>query len=356
MIAVSTLQIMLAVESALLLIAFLLLVVHGIWLSVNARRRARQTLAARAVIIPMLTAPATNGATDDGVAAHAAAIAALRAMSPDFVADVCLEMSRDLTGAGNTALRELASEAGLLTRAQRECHSRWWSRRLHGARLLSQLGGPDPVVRTLLRDEHPAVRMQTVEWAAGLGTPELIDDIVELLALPELHSRFAVQDAVLRIGDPAIESLVQYLDSHTGTAASAGLDVARTMPDARFLPAAINGLASDSAGVRSSAVRLLGIIGGSDGATRLADLLDDEDAEVRVEAAKALGRTHHWPASSRLARAMEDSSWDVRYAAGEALRAMGAPGLLQLRRLRGSPDRYAAGMAKLILGIPETTP
>lgn len=355
MIAVSTLRIVLAVESALVLFAVLLLVVHGIWLWVNARRRARQTQAARAVIIPILTTPAPSMATDAGAATHAAAIAALRALSPDFVADVCLELSRDLTGAGNTALRELASDAGLLTRAERECHSRWWSRRLHGARLLSQLGGPDPVVRMLLHDEHPAVRMQAVEWAAGLASPDLIDHIVELLALPELHSRFAVQDAVLRIGDPAIESLVRYLDTHTGAAASAGLDVARTMPDARFLPAAINGLASESAGVRCSAVRLLGIIGGSDGATRITDLLDDVDAGVRVEAAKALGRTHHWPASSRLALAMEDRSWDVRYAAGEALRAMGAPGLLQLRRLRSSPDRYAAGMAKLILGIPETT-
>ena len=349
-----TLRIVIVLESAFLVLAVFLLVGHGVWLWASARRRARQTLRARETIIPILATARDDGGVDTDAAAHAAAVEVLRHLSPDVVADVFLEVSRDLSGAGNNVLRSLATDAGLLTRAARMCHSRWWTRRLHGARLISQLGGPDPVVQTLLRDGNPAVRTQAVEWAARRATPALIGDIVALLATPDQHSRFAVQDALLRIGSPAIEPLVRYLAEHTGAAARTGLELARSMPDSRFLPCAVDGLSSEFSDVRASAAGLLGLIGGSDGAVRLVDLLADEDADVRAEAARSLGRMRHWPASSRLALALEDTSWDVRYAAAVALRGMGAPGLLQLRRLRTSPDRFAAEMAKLMLGIPET--
>ena len=199
------LRIVIVLESALLVLAVFLLVGHGVWLWASARRRARQTLRARETIIPILATARDDGGVDTDAAAHAAAVEVLRHLSPDVVADVFLEVSRDLSGAGNNVLRSLATDAGLLTRAARMCHSRWWTRRLHGARLISQLGGPDPVVQTLLRDGNPAVRTQAVEWAARRATPALIGDIVALLATPDQHSRFAVQDALLRIGSPAIE-------------------------------------------------------------------------------------------------------------------------------------------------------
>ena len=349
-----TLWFVITMESTLLLVAVLLLVGHGLWLWSSARRKARQTRRARETIIPILAAATGDDGAGSDPVAHAAAVEVLRHLDAGVVAAVFLELSRDVSGAGNNVLRSLATDAGLLTRAARMCHSRRWTRRLEGARLLSQLGGPDPVVHTLLHDGNPAVRTQAVEWAASRATPALVDDIVALLASPDLHSRFAVQDALLRIGNPAIEPLVRYLAVHTGAAARSGLELARAMPESRFLPCAVEGLSSEFSDVRASAAGLLGLIGGSDGASRLVDLLADEDADVRAEAARALGRMRHWPASARLALALEDTSWDVRYAAAEALRAMGAPGVLQLRRLRTSPDRFASEMAKLMLGIPET--
>jgi len=51
---------------------------------------------------------------------------------------------------------------------------------------------------------------------------------------------------------------------------------------------------------------------------------------------------------------LRDQAWVVRREAALALRAMGAPGTLLLRRALTSDDRFAADMAKQVLGLPGT--
>ena len=75
--------------------------------------------------------------------------------------------------------------------------------------------------------------------------------------------------------------------------------------------------------------------------------------EVRAAAAQALGKLRHWPAAAALAALLRDRAWEVRRAAGFALRALGAPGLLFLRRSLQDTDRYAADMARHVLGLPD---
>jgi len=81
-------------------------------------------------------------------------------------------------------------------------------------------------------------------------------------------------------------------------------------------------------------------------------LLDDE-SHVRAAAAVALGRMRHWQAGSQLAERLRDERWRVRREAGLALRAIGAPGTLLLRRALKGNDRFAADMAQQVLDLPE---
>jgi HEAT repeat protein len=104
--------------------------------------------------------------------------------------------------------------------------------------------------------------------------------------------------------------------------------------------------------VRTAAANLLGAIGGPESAARLIELLKDPESLVRAAAAHGLGRMQHWPAAAQLADGLQDSTWRVRRDAGLALRAIGAPGALFLRRALKGSDLFAADMAQQVLDLP----
>jgi HEAT repeat protein len=103
---------------------------------------------------------------------------------------------------------------------------------------------------------------------------------------------------------------------------------------------------------RARAAALTGAIGGRAAVETLVRLLHDPAAEVRASAAHALGKLEHWPAAASLAALLRDPAWDVRRAAALALRAMGAPGLLLLRRSTSDEDRFARDIARQALELP----
>jgi HEAT repeat protein len=205
----------------------------------------------------------------------------------------------------------------------------------------------------LLTDPNAAVRAQAAEWAATQPSESLIASMLTMLADPETQARFAVQDALLRMGSVVTEPLAAFLETHTGQPAESGLRVAGAISSAAFLPAANRHSASDDVAVRVAATNLLGAIGDAASAERLVVLLKDADPQVRAAAAHGLGRIRHWQSGSQLADALRDSNWQVRREAGLALRAIGAPGSLFLRRALKSDDRFASDMAQQVLDLPE---
>jgi HEAT repeat protein len=60
----------------------------------------------------------------------------------------------------------------------------------------------------------------------------------------------------------------------------------------------------------------------------------------------------HWQAAAQLAQCLQDSTWRVRRDAGLALRALGAPGALFLRRALKGNDAFAADMSQQVLDLP----
>jgi hypothetical protein len=337
------LNIVMSVEILLLVLAVAIFFTHGLWLFLNHRRVMRLTESARQSLARLVTRGTIN--VED--------VELLRQLRHDVQVSVFLETSRNLTGSGKERLRFVAHEVLLIDRARKLCESRLWTRRLRGARLLSRMDVADPIVVKLLSDQNAAVRAQAAEWAATQPSPPLIATMLTMLADPATQARFAVQDALLRMGSIVTEPLAAFLETHGGLPAESGLRVAGALASSAFLPAANRLSANESVGVRVAATNVLGAIGDASSADRLTTLLRDPEAGVRAAAAHGLGRMHHWQSGSQLSECLRDLSWEVRREAGLALRALGAPGSLFLRRAIKGDDRFAADMAQQVLDLPE---
>ncbi|MEO7648666.1 MAG: HEAT repeat domain-containing protein [Gemmatimonadaceae bacterium] len=343
MIDARVLEIVMWAELSLLAFSVVAFFLHGWWLYLSDKRDARLTAEGRQALVRLLDADGVQSLSD---------IEILRALPRDVQTTIFLEISKSLSGSGSEDLKRIAALTGIFDRARKMCSSRRWTRRLKGARLLAQMEQSDPLVTKLLRDSHPAVRAQAAEWAAARPIPEVLGDLLDLLADPETLSRFAVQDALLRMGREAAEPLASYLENHSGQAATSGLHLAEAMVEPVFIPAALAHSQEGIPEVRAAAASLLGAVGGTEAAARLVELLDDTDPDVRAAAAFGLGRMRHWPAASRLSGLLMDSSWAPRRAAALALRAIGAPGILLLRRAASSPSQSVSDIAQMVLDMP----
>jgi len=331
------------IEIGLLILAVGVFFTHGLWLFLTKKRSLRQMTAARDSLAKLLTRGTVS----------VEEIEVLRQLPRDVQDMAFLEISHSVTGAGKERLRFVAGEVSLIDRARELCESGNWTKRLRGARLLARMDVADPIVEKLLADPHPAVRAQTAEWAAAHPSPTVISAMLGMLADPATQARFAVQDALLRMGSIIAEPLAAFLETQSGPPAENGLRVAESLAETRFLPAALRLSASEEVGVRIAATNLLGSIGDSASAGRLTDLLKDSDSHVRAAAAHGLGRMQYWQAASQLAETLRDSTWRVRRDSALALRSIGAPGVLFLRRALKGNDAFAADMAQQILDLPE---
>lgn len=343
MVSQHLLDIIMLIEIFLLAVAVSLYFVHGLWLKITARRTQKLSQTARESLARLVLRGMVN--LED--------MELLKLLPHDVQTMALLEISRNLTGAGKERLRFVAQQVGAIDRARALCTHRWWTRRLRGARILSNLDVQDPLAEALLSDTHPAVRAQAAEWAAAQGSPEVVAAMLELLADPATQARFAVQSALLRMGSVIAAPLARFLETRSGRAAEAGLRVAESIAEPRFLESAIRLSRADDVGVREAAAKLLGAIAGAEPAARLIDLLNDDDARVRAGAASSLGRMRYWQAGSLLAERLGDQRWRVRREAGLALRAFGAAGTLFLRKALKGEDRFAADMAEQVLDLPE---
>jgi hypothetical protein len=264
-----------------------------------------------------------------------------------------VELARNLDGVGRQQLTALASGLGLVTRAEKYCRSRFWWRRLEGARLFTLFGTGEMVVPALLQDRRVIVRTQAAEWAADHPTPDVISALLPLLGDEATLSRFTVQDSLARMGRPVVEPLADYIATHSGAAVEGGLKVAAGLGDPRLLGPALQRCRDREAPVRALAAHLIGTLGGQEGVDMLLSLLHDQAAPVRAAAARALGRLNHWPAATHLVALLRDPFYIVRREAGLALRALGAPGILFLRHSLDDEDQFAADMARQVLDLPD---
>lgn len=261
------------------------------------------------------------------------------------------ELAPHLSGAERQSLQRLAHRAGLLRKAERLCHSWFWSRRLFGAKICTLVAHRADVMLTLLADRHPSVRAQAVEWAVHRAEPGVVATLLAMLADHDGRCRFAAQDSLVKLGHAVVAPLIDYLDTAPPSGVLGALEVALTMADARLLAPASRLAAAANPQVRTRAVALLGTLGSADGVTLVEAALGDPHASVRQSALKALASLGHWPSAPQVAPLVHDPIWDVRRQAALCLRALGAPGLIFLRRLKQSSDPQAASVARYALDL-----
>lgn len=343
------------VELVLVLISVLVVLLLAVWLALGLWKSWRARMAEPAV--ERARARLLQDLADGRIAPDTES--AVRSLSFNLQMRLFTRGGRQISGRQRSLLAELARTTGLYQRAAADCRSIRWSRRLRGAQVLTLLGGGEGAGTPLLRDPHRYVRAQAAEWAVEHPSPTVLKYLLDLLDDPDPGARFAAADAVPRVGPPVVESLAERL-ARTPSSGSARpgtirlLEAAAGVRNTGFIAPALRLSRADDPGVRARAVALLGLVGGEDAVARALEMLDDPMAAVRAAAMRALGNLGYWPAALAVGARLADLSWDVRREAGLALRAMGSPGQLVLRRATRGDDRFAADMARLTLALPDT--
>ncbi len=344
MISTQLVLIVIVVEAVAIFVGVALLAGHGVWLAQHERRLSPRILTARtAIVVALVERPRDE-----------LPVALLDGLPFAERLGVLGDAEPSVAGAQRVQLRELARDAGMLDRATRLCRSRRWKRRLRGARIHTLLGAGEDAVPGLFDDPRAEVRAEAATWGAAHPEGDIIARLLELLGDEATICRFTVKDSLLRLGPAAVEPLRDYLSTASGERAAAGLQIAASLHDARLLDVAFGLLDDELVATRRYAIDVLGALGGERAAAALTAGLDDPAAPVRAAAARAIGQGHHWTSAPGLAAALRDESWEVRRAAGLALRRLGAPGELLLRRMLKDEDRFAADMARLMLDIPRS--
>ncbi|HUQ62534.1 MAG TPA: HEAT repeat domain-containing protein [Acidimicrobiales bacterium] len=332
-----------ALAGGVFLVGLVLFLCHGAWSGAATRRNAARIAESQAELQLALD--------EEGSHADHRRLAALPRRLRIYV---LAAVAPSLAGAHRQRLTALAAELGVLAWADAKCRSHLWWRRLHGVRVCTLLGGGATSVPPLLGDRRPEVRAQAAQWVVDHHEEQFIDLLLRRLDLDDDSSRFAVQDSLIRIGQPLLDRLALHLSVRSGPSLAPALEVAVALADPVLLPAALSLCHEDAREIRALAAELAGAIGGSAAVEVLVELLEDDAPEVRAAAARALGRVQHWPSAAALARLLGDQSWDVRMQAAVALRSLGSPGILSLRRALSASDVFAADAARHMLDLPES--
>lgn len=323
----------------------LALVGHGLW-SVAERRigfrwRRGAELTVRATLLDALPA---------GDASPPA-----NRTRPRLLLPIMLDLAGVVTGAAAERLGHLARTQGVVDEARQWAHSRRWSRRLRAARLLATFAVEDGLLLRLARDRHPAVRAAAADGCSRRTDEEAIDLLLGMLDDPEPMCRFAARAALLDARHIVQGPLVRYLSRGSAAHPEVALEVAAERGGPAMLPLALRYAIHPRAACRSASAAVLGRVGGRQASVTLGRLLTDPEPEVRRAAARWLGELRQVRSAGNVALLLTDPDWDVRRAAALALRGLGAPGRLHLRRAMTGPDPFAADIARQVLELPEGT-
>lgn len=186
--------------------------------------------------------------------------------------------------------------------------------------------------------------------------------MVTRLDTDDARERLALEDVLVKIGEPAVPRLVGALeDELTRNDTSRGVRLACSILGRVGDSRAVVGLEVASAHedwkVRGAAAAALGRIGAPESITRLDSLLRDTNEVVRKSAAIALSRVAETGGDglddgtmSDLALALSDRDYSVRYGAARALARCGEPAEDLLERLARRPDGPARLLAIRTLG------
>ncbi len=133
-----------------------------------------------------------------------------------------------------------------------------------------------------------------------------------------------VNNALIKIGQPAVEFLNSILINKTGELRRVAAILLGEIGDVYDIEPLIITLEDDDLDIRYAAIHALGKIGNPTATKFLTALLQDEDSSIRCAAIHALGKIGDPYATEFLIAALEDNKASVRKDAAEALGKVGA--------------------------------
>jgi HEAT repeat protein len=278
------------------------------------------------------------------------AFAPLNRFSKQCIVSVLLELAPSVSGESRSVLISLGERLGVLPRARAGLQSHRWALRLYSARVLTAFGVESDVVCSLLSDRSPEVRAQAAAWSVVKPSPSAVSSLIHLLDDDNGLCRFAAQDALIRIGLPGVQALIDALTAANEEVAARILTIAGAMGDERFYASAVAFTVDPAPRTRALAAAVLARIGDPTAGPLLIALLDDEADEVVAAAAAALATLSYWPGAARVEPLLTHTSWDLREQGALTLLALGAPGTILLSAT-ASGNGPAAEMASQALQL-----
>ncbi len=254
--------------------------------------------------------------------------------------------SRRVAGEGDGALRGRS--------VLRLASSRFWWRRMQGARVLSASAEQRDrdLIRRLLLDTHPGVQSAATSCLLRYADEELVALVIDSMAMRSAVVRL-YQISVLRHHRTLVAPLLlERLHSEVSPMhLYAYIDLAEALdyPDCTERVAALS--IHQTPEIRVAVAKVLQRMRGDAGVIKLLTMLRDPDWRVRAQAAHGLGGIRDARAVPELSRALTDQTWWVRFRAGLALAALGEPGRKALEAACELPDRYARDMAAFVTGL-----
>ena len=221
-----------------------------------------------------------------------------------------------LVGIGAKAVPSLIQ--ALYSRRQSDCD--------RAARVLWNIGGPsvDPLLGVLQdRNATPEMRTASASALGMIGDPRAIKGLALLLRDERYFVREQASRALGRIGEPAVDLLLDMANSSTPTTREAAVAALGSTGSKRAINKVVEALSDSNANVRSAAVRSLGESASEIAVPHLMALMRDESSALRAQAAASLGRLGHLSLPS-LVSALKDSKPSVRQLAAEALGDIGS--------------------------------
>lgn len=247
--------------------------------------------------------------------------------------DVFTEFESQITKSNRSLAHGLADKIGLLEDASDLIQSRKWYNRLDGSRLHSLFDSGEYVMPMRLLDESPYVRVQAIRWVSDHPNDLTIERLLLMLSDSSRLCRLSAKDALLHIGKPVLPHLDEFLNEiNDDDTLQTCLEIGVQLSSPKLAHHANNFTGHHSWKIRLAAAKMLGAIATDESVEPLTRLLSDEHPEVRTLAAKQMGKLQQWEAAPNLARLLADSDETVRNESALALAALGAPGLLYLRR------------------------
>ena len=234
-----------------------------------------------------------------------------------------------------------------------------WRVRARAAQVLARVSADTPVddatpqLARAVTDKDPVVRYYAAEALAGIGA-KAVAPLVEILRTPRDQDRERAARVLWRIGKPAVEPLIAFIQDRGVTAEmrAVAAHALGVIGDANATAVLLQLLRDERYFVREQAAFALGQMG-QGAVDQIVELSNAGTPATREAAIEALGRFNLPRTVQRLQEALEDRNASVRTAAVNALGQTGSeravPPLMVLMRDESSPLRgqAAAALGKL---------